>query len=265
MSGLPRSGNTLLSCILNQNPKIKVTANSLISEILYYLESLKHTDIFKNFPDNESLDNLIKNIFNVYYEKWDCEYIIDRGPWGTPANLFMLRKYFHEEIKIICPVRDILEVMSSMYHHKNNQLTNIINQWIDDGWQIPENKTLQEIKCEMMMDKNSIIGKPLFAVNNLVAEKNKNIATFIEYKDLINNTKNTIEKIYKFLNIEYFNHTFDNIKFFEINNITYNDNVLDVKNNFHHVYSSIKKSNTSIDIFEEKIISRYSNLECWRT
>ena len=35
LEGLPRAGNTLLGSILNQNPDIAVTANSITPDILY--------------------------------------------------------------------------------------------------------------------------------------------------------------------------------------------------------------------------------------
>ena len=50
LAGLPRAGNTLLSCILNQNPKVKVTPNSYLPEIIYRIFLLKGEKIFQNFP-----------------------------------------------------------------------------------------------------------------------------------------------------------------------------------------------------------------------
>ena len=50
LHGLPRAGNTLLGSIINQNPKVAVTANSIIADMLGELYSLQNTDIFKNFP-----------------------------------------------------------------------------------------------------------------------------------------------------------------------------------------------------------------------
>ena len=37
LCGLPRAGNTLLGSIVNQNKNIKITANSIVPDILYYL------------------------------------------------------------------------------------------------------------------------------------------------------------------------------------------------------------------------------------
>ena len=62
LASLPRSGNTLLGALLNQNPEVAVTANSITMEIFKEVYYLKDTEVFKNFPDHDSLDNVLKAI-----------------------------------------------------------------------------------------------------------------------------------------------------------------------------------------------------------
>jgi hypothetical protein len=64
----PRSGNTLLASILNQNPEIACTANSITLEIIKDLFLLKQKDVFQNFPDHKSLDNVLSSIYGNYYK-----------------------------------------------------------------------------------------------------------------------------------------------------------------------------------------------------
>ena len=101
LAGLPRSGNTLLSSILNQNPDIKVSSNSFLNIHLYNTYHLKYSEQYYNFPDSKSLDNLVSSSFDSYYQDWNAKYIIDRGPWGTPFNLQLLQEYLKNEIKIL--------------------------------------------------------------------------------------------------------------------------------------------------------------------
>ena len=51
---LPRSGNTLFSTIMSQNPDIAATGNGITIEAMKDLFLLKQTDVFKNFPDHKS-------------------------------------------------------------------------------------------------------------------------------------------------------------------------------------------------------------------
>jgi hypothetical protein len=62
---LPRSGNTLFGSIMNQNPDIGCTANSITLEIMKDLFLLKQTDVFKNYPDEKSLDNVMNSVYDV--------------------------------------------------------------------------------------------------------------------------------------------------------------------------------------------------------
>jgi hypothetical protein len=115
LAGLPRAGNTLLSCILNQNPKVKVTPNSYLPEIIYRIFLLKGETIFQNFPDHESLDNIIKKIFINYYDNIDAEVIFERSCWGTKFNLEMLKKYYNKNPKFLILNRPIDRNSSFFY------------------------------------------------------------------------------------------------------------------------------------------------------
>ena len=90
LASLPRSGNTLLGALLNQNPDVAVTANSITMEIFKEVYFLKDTEVFKNFPDHDSLDNVLRAILPAYYKDWPQRYIIDRSPAGTPGNQMVL-------------------------------------------------------------------------------------------------------------------------------------------------------------------------------
>jgi len=65
---------------MNQNPDIAVTPNSITLEIMKDLFLLKETDVFQNYPDHKSLDNVLDSVFDTYYKDWPQRYIIDRGP-----------------------------------------------------------------------------------------------------------------------------------------------------------------------------------------
>ena len=63
LNGLPRAGNTLFASIMNQNPKVAVSANSICADMMGELFTLKKTDIFQNYPDHKSFDNVAAKVF----------------------------------------------------------------------------------------------------------------------------------------------------------------------------------------------------------
>jgi hypothetical protein len=238
LTGLPRSGNTLLGSIINQNPKISLTANSILTDVIYQLSLIKNYRIYKNFPDENSFDNIIKNVFNNYYKDWKAEYIVDRAPWGTPGNLSLLKSIIKKP-KFIILYRPVLECLASFI--KIEKPINV------------------EEKCHELMNENSIIGKNLFSIKNIIKEKEDYI--IINYLDLINKPLDQINKIYKFLNIENFKHVFKNFNDFSANNIRYDDTVLNAP--LHKIRTNkIKLNKYSIkDYLPSNIIKQYSNLD----
>ena len=101
---MPRSGNTLFASIMNQNKDLVVTANSITLEIMKELFLLKDTDVFQNFPDHQSLDNVLDMVYNLYYRDWPQQVIIDRGPvlaTGNPGNFELMKKHLKGNFKCI--------------------------------------------------------------------------------------------------------------------------------------------------------------------
>ena len=110
---LPRSGNTLFASIMNQNPEIAATPNSITLEIMKDLFLLKQTDVFLNYPDHKSLDNVLDTVYDNYYKDWPQRIIIDRGPVMTPGNFELIQKHFKRPFKCIILLRDLIDVLAS--------------------------------------------------------------------------------------------------------------------------------------------------------
>lgn len=71
LSGLPRSGSTLLSSLLSQNDKIYAGGNSPVCQLMWDTQVSVHTNSYQQIMANNKLDiayNLIRNILDVYYK-----------------------------------------------------------------------------------------------------------------------------------------------------------------------------------------------------
>ena len=64
---MPRFGNTLFASLLIKTLKW-ATPNSITLEIMKDLFLLKQTDVFKNYPDHKSLDNVLDSVYDIYYK-----------------------------------------------------------------------------------------------------------------------------------------------------------------------------------------------------
>lgn len=253
LCGLPRAGNTLFSSIMNQNPKVTVTANSMVADIFIGAELLKTTDIYLNYPDEQSLDNITKNILPNYYSHWKADHIIDRSVWGYPLNFEILKKYAPNKIKIIVLVRDIKEILASFVRFSYSSENNYISR---------NAKTLEE-RCDYVMANGGSLHKWIRSVYNLTRPENEQYIHLIEYNDLIANPKKEIDSVYDYLEISKFEHEYTNLSQLENNNIKYNDVVI---GNGLHTIKTDKVEKSEYDMYDylpNDIDTRYKTTKFW--
>jgi sulfotransferase len=262
LSGLPRSGSTLLSCILNQNPDIYCSNESPICDLLYQTEMhFNYRLDYKSSPNEIGRQEICKSIIQNYYNHKSQSYIIDKfRSWGTPANLHLIRKYITEDVKIICPVRPIVEILSSFIKlfDENEDKENFVDRNITNHDRYIY-RPLNDVRCDELMALNGPIDTALFSLSQSKLPENKEVFHFIEYDDLIYNTEKSIRDIYDFLNIKHYSHNFESMH--------QSDEIDDRYHNLpmHKVREKIeKKSIPPSQMLSEYITNKYRNYEFWR-
>lgn len=261
MAGLPRSGSTLLASILNQNPDIYVSAQSPLPNML--------GAAYNQYQSKENLDssrfddiyNVMENIIPLFYEKHPQKYIIDKNfSWLEPHPYIILEHHLKNEIRVICPVRDVMEILASWNRlceeDKNNEYDKII---------IKSDKSKRAIadkRADYFMNLNgeeSGIRNNIENMKRILYPQFKDNIMLVEYSDLVSDTENTINNVYDFLGIDHFNHNFINMK-------TTHEyaNVWGVKGH-HDIKPNIQKESYDLEsIFSAETIRKYSGLEFWK-
>ena len=246
----PRSGNTLFASIMNQNKDIAATANSLTLEIIKDLFLLKKTDVFENYPDHRSLDNVLDNVFDNYYKHWPQRIIIDRGPVMTKGNFELMQKHFKHGFKCIVILRDLMDVLASYM------------QWYTENPDAFPNRyghNTDEEKLMMIMNSKGAVAKDLEAIKN--SFNYPEICHYVKYNDIVTNPEQEFRKIYQFLDEPYFNHSFNNVDQVNVNGLSYNDKV--VGSNMHKLFDGPvrKVYNPYIEKIPKSIKERYGHIK----
>jgi hypothetical protein len=235
LSGYSRSGNTLLSSVLNQNKNITVTPNSCVVEIMYDLFKMYESSWIKNLPEFSGLNNVTIKLLENYYEHIDSKFIFERGAWGTPYNLSMLQRLNHQP-KFLLLARPLVEVLASYV-------------------KVQKPKDVENFIYNVM---HPDVGKLYFdwqSTSNII-KTNQNYL-LIKYDDLINNTEEKMKEIYNYFNIPEFKHVFQNVEQFNYNGVEYDDSVFESPN-LHKIRSDIKKEDYDIEKYlPREIIKRY--------
>ena len=245
----PRSGNTLFASIINQNPSIAATPNSITLEIMKDLFLLKQTDVFQNYPDHKSLDNVLDAVYDTYYKDWPQRIIIDRGPVMTPGNFQLMQKHFRRPFKCIVLLRDLMDVLASYMQWYTENSDAFLNKY---------NCKNDEEKLSMIMNKKGAIAKNLEAIKN--AYNYPDICYFVKYDDLVANPEQEFRKIYEFMEEPYYPHYFENLQTLSVNGIKYDDKI--VGSNMHKLFDGPvrKVYNPYIEKIPERIRQKYGHI-----
>ena len=246
---MPRSGNTLFASIMNQNSEVAATPNSITLEIMKDLFLLKQTDVFLNYPDHKSLDNVLDVVYDTYYKDWPQRIIIDRGPVMTTGNFKLIKKHYKQPFKCIILLRNLMDVLASyMQWYTENP----------DAFPNRYNLKNDEEKLGMIMNKDGAVAKNLDAIKN--SYNYPGLCHYIKYDDLVTQPKQEFRKIYKFLNEPYFNHRFNNVDQVCVNGLSYDDKV--VGSNMHKLFDGpIRKVyNPYIEKIPQRIRKKYEHI-----
>lgn len=260
LSGLPRSGNTLLSALLNQNPEIY---SSPISPVATYMSELSRYSFIEQSARNKEYsyrtDNVLKEVINNFYSDVDKKYIIDRErTWGLPDNLDLIKKHITPTPKIIFTVRDILETIASFILLDENFLKNEAFKKNHISFSY---RSALDVACDSYMSLDGKMDYALNALSSAFLPENKGMFHIVEYNDLVLNPEKTMKDIYNFLEIDAYEHNFNKIEKVE----TDDDLAIGLPKDLHSIRETLSKSLTNSDILSDYIRHKYSNMEFWRT
>jgi sulfotransferase len=255
LAGLPRTGNTLLSSLLNQNPDIY---SSPLSPVLDHINTLDNS-IYNNQHILNSdyayrTENVIRSIIYNHYADIDKPIVIDREKaWGTPHNLQLLKKYINANPKIIFTTRPIIEILTSYILIDNN----LIQRMKDKKWKYNKKLTENDNKCDFLMRAEGEISHCLTTIKELQNLNNKKTFHVVQYNTLINDPQKTINQIYNFLELKHYKHNFNNIEKIENEDTTKTG----WPANLHTVRPQLEKiSKDPKEVLSEYVISKYSNI-----
>ena len=258
MAGLPRSGSTLLKSILDQNPNIHANPVSPVMELMYHTEEyLKTSEQYLGYPKPKSAYKIISSYIDNYYFDREEPVIIDHcRAWSN--NIERIKTYITPNPKIICPVRDIAEILTSfitMVHRNDDQVSFIDQHLIEKGVTVDDDN-----RCQYLMSDEGIVEQALWAQSQAFIKNDTRHLLMVEYDDLVNKPDETMRRIYDFLEMDYYDHNFKNVE----NNHRENDDQWYLKD-MHYVRKEVKKiSKKPEDVLSPYILNKYKKLEYWK-
>lgn len=251
ISGLPRSGSTLLSTILNQNPRFNASISSPLARFVRSVITESHAGPgYQLQCDEQRRIALIRGLIDSYYYDVDNKvcFNTNRG-WTALTDILAIT---HPNSKIICCVRDINWILDSFEVLFRKNPFNISKLYS------PEEVTTVFTRSEALMQPGHTVRFAYDSLREALTGHNQDKLLLIEYNDLAKYPEMTIRKIYGFIDEPYFSHDFSNVE------AHYDE--FDIDANIKGLHSIRKEVSFAArnPILPRDIWEKYSNLEGWR-
>jgi len=247
--GMPRAGNTLLGGIINQNPNLQVSPLSPLSRVVSTLHLSFEGESWENFDWTSEQDTLARKTAQAWYSDYKSKNIIDRGTWYPEVV-----KRLSDNPKVIILQRDIFEVFASFIKWANGNVENFIYTNVTS-------RKPEDIMSYLSQYGNvQTSARMIYTYQKYLEENNDIDVMYIDYKDLTGDTENVINNLYDFLEVDKFDHNFNNIKDFTFEGEKYNDTK--VGSNLHKLKEgSIETSTHDIEwLFPRNLYNRWINM-----
>ncbi|MBB5357368.1 sulfotransferase [Rhodanobacter sp. ANJX3] len=212
ISGLPRSGSTLLSALLRQNPRFNAAITSPICSLFSaVLPRMSGSAEFAPFFSDERRYRILQALFWSYHHldpARQAQVVFDTNRSWT-AKLALVDKLF-PSARVICCVRDVPWVIDSvekMVRRNPAHVSNLFN-----------NKSVRNVygRVDNLMDWGTgLIGLAWSSLREAWFGENANKLIVLRYESLAREPAQTMERLYRALGEQPFPHDFENVAYEE--------------------------------------------------
>ena len=196
LSGLPRTGSTLLSSLLSQNPETHAEGNSAVCQLMWDMQTSCETSAGEQLAANgraATQDALVAAIPAIYYRNVTATHIVDKcRSWTLPPNMDMLRRYIPNAPRVLVLTRPVDEIVASFVSLRRR------NGWTGD------------LEAGLLDEGSEPIMRSLLGVES-ARQSGSDEFLFIEYADLVDSTRDVLDAIYGFCGWEPFAHDLNHI------------------------------------------------------
>jgi sulfotransferase len=259
ISGLPRSGSTLLCNILAQNDNLFVSkATSGCHDILFNIRNQwdKLIEHQAEGVDHDQLKRVLQNVLNSYHST-DKNIIIDKGR-GWLSLIEMVEFITGQTPKIIVPVRNISEILSSF--EKLWRKSTGFSQWNFEQSDYFKAQTV-EGRCDIWASAGQPVGLAYNRIKDAISRGYGDKILFLEFDELTSTPSQSLKTVYDYLELPYFQHNFKNIEQYTKED----DEGVHRIPNLHTIRPQILPvPHDSTKILGDFLANKYPNLELWR-
>jgi sulfotransferase len=209
ISGLPRSGSTLLSALLRQNPRFAAGMSSPVSQIFTaVLGAMSNRNEFSIFLNEAQKLRQLRGVFEAYYAEFPDRAVAFDTSRLWCSKMPTLARLFPQS-KVICCVRNLAWVVDSLEHlirQNNLDLSAIFS--FDAGGTVYS-------RSESLLRGDGMVGFARNAVREAFYGAEADRLILLQYESLTADPAAAMALLYELLEEPHFAHDFENIAFDE--------------------------------------------------
>ena len=253
ISGLPRSGSTLLAALLRQNPRFQAGITSPVGALFGgMLGQFSAGSEFATEVDAAQRRRLLRGLFDSYYaEHADKQVIFDTNR-GWTARMPALLELFPGARVIAC-VRNVAWVMDSLERLFRANPFEQTRLFQDDL----ERSTVYS-RVDTLAQRNRMVGYPWTALKEAYYGEHAASMLLVEYDLLVQAPEKVLRLVYQFIGESWFPHHFDQVQF----DAPAFDRALGL-DGLHRVRPAIAAA-ARPTILPPDLFDQYANLSFWR-
>lgn len=249
ISGLPRSGSTLLSAILKQNPNFHAyISDNLLTHFRSQIEV--SNSVPKTEYDEIRTRKILESTVDAFYYDIKTPNIFNTNRLWT--NLLPELKSLYPYSKVICCVRDINWILDSFerMHQKNPfRISTVYSKDVDMN---------VYTRANSLMSEGGIVRLPYDSLKSAICGPYKDMLFLLEYDLLVKNPEGVMRAIYNFIEQPYFHHDFDNV---ESSYDEYDANI--GMKHLHYTRKRVEYTSRQT-VLPPDLWNQFSNLEVWK-
>ena len=206
ISGLPRSGSTLLAALLRQNPRFEAGMSGPLAGLFgALLGEMSARNEFSVFIDDAKRERILHGLFDNFYADCPAEVIFDTSR-GWCAWMPAIARLF-PDAKVIACVRELPWVVDSierLIQHNVFSPSSIFNY--SAGGTV-------YTRAKQVVAPEGMVGAPYDALKQACYGAQRDRLLLVQYETLTTDPAKTMHAIYAFLGEPVFEHDFGHVDY----------------------------------------------------
>lgn len=208
ISGLPRSGSTLLSAILRQNPRFHASMSSGLAPLVNGAMQIMSpgSEVALTLQEGQR-ENILRGLFHSFYPQANTSPVVFDTNRLWTARMPLLAGLF-PQAKVIACVRDVSWVMDSIERRVR------ANPYHFTRLFGPQNQGTVYSRVESLMNHEAMVGRAWTGLKEAFYGEQADKLLIVDYDLLSRTPHKVLPLIYQFIEEPYFEgHDFDHVEF----------------------------------------------------